>query len=105
MGRRRLVVMYLVRSGEGSVIDRLRGDDAATATRRVEKQEAGQDKNRRLGSGRVSIKGPAFSPFFLFSSSLDMKWDFFYLSLSTFIYNTKTLFPPGLRSEEQEGVV
>ena len=70
VGRRRLVVMYLVRSGEGSVIDRLRGDDAATATRRVEKQEAGQDKSRRLGSGQVSIKGLAFSPLlplFLFS--------------------------------------
>ena len=80
VGRRQLVVMYLVQSGEGSVIDRLRGNDEARATRRAEKQETGQEKNTRLGSGRVSIKGPAFSPFFLFFSSLDMKWDFFYLS-------------------------
>ena len=41
MGRRRLVVMYIVRSGEGSVIDRLREDDAANARRQVEKQKAG----------------------------------------------------------------
>ena len=70
VGRCRLVVMYLPRSGEGSVIYRLRGDDVAMVTRRDEKQEAGQDKNRRLGSGQVSIKGPAFSPLlplFLFS--------------------------------------
>ena len=37
VGCRQLVVMYLVRSGEGSVIDRLRRDDAARATRRAEK--------------------------------------------------------------------
>ena len=68
VGRRQLVIMYFVRSGEGSVIDRSRRDDAARATRRAEKQEAGQDKNRRLGPGRVPIKGPAVSPpFCLFS--------------------------------------
>ena len=32
VGRRLLVVMYLVGGGEGSVIDRLRGDDAARTT-------------------------------------------------------------------------
>ena len=93
MGRRRLVVMYLVRSGAGSVIDRLRGDDAARATRRVEKQEAGQDKNRRLGSGRVSIKGLAFSPLFplFFFSRHDVGFLLPLLALLSTIQ--KTLFP------------
>ena len=35
-----------------------------------------KDKNRRLGFGRVPIKGLAFPPSYLFFS-LDMKSDFF----------------------------
>ena len=62
MGHRRLVIMYLVRSGEGSVIDRLRGDDAARATRRVEKQEVGQDKNRRRGGRQGLYKRAGLLP-------------------------------------------
>ena len=79
-GRRQLVVMYLVRSGEGSVIGQLwertrRGRRGGQKNNRLDK-----DKNRRLGPGRVPIKGPAFPPLLPLFFSLDMKSDFFYLS-------------------------
>ena len=51
MGRRQLLVIYLVRSGEGSVIDRLRGDDAARATQRAENKRL--DKIKTEGWGRA----------------------------------------------------
>ena len=57
------------------------GDDAARATQRQKNKRLDKDKNRRLGFGRVPIKGQAFFPplLSLFFFSLDMKSDLVYL--------------------------